>query len=371
MGDILVLDGSHGEGGGQIVRTALSLSAITGRPIHITNIRSNRRNPGLQPQHLSAVRAIAAISEGLVSGDQIGSTELILTPRSPARPGRYRFDVEEIAERGSAGCVNLVLQTLLVPLALASGPTTLTLRGGTHVESAPSFDDLVNSYFPALRRMGFSIEAELTLWGWYPIGHGEVVCEIAAAPSCDGGTAWPGAIEAVQRGRLRGISGRAVAANLPAHIAQRMASRASASLAQFGVPVDIQAQCVSAACAGAGIFILADYEGLAASFSAYGRRGKPAEAVADEAVEALLAHQASGAAVEPHLADQLLLPLAVAGSPSVFALAQPTRHLMTNAWVIRQFGIADIVVEEGAPCLVRVQPCRELQPWRTRPSTSR
>ena len=109
--------------------------------------------------------------------------------------------------------------------------------------------------------------------------------------------------------------------------------------------------------------MLADYEGLAASFSAYGRRGKPSEAVADEAIDALLAHQGSGAAVEPHLADQLLLPLAVAGSPSVFAVARPTSHLMTNAWVIEQFGIADIVVEEGAPCLVRIKPRR--QHWRT------
>jgi len=365
MGDGLALDGSHGEGGGQIVRTAFALSAITGRFVHLTNIRSNRRNPGLQPQHLSAVRATAAISDAEVSGDQIGSAELILTPRSAARPGRYRFDVEEIAERGSAGCVNLILQTLLLPLASATGPSTLILRGGTHVESAPSFDDLVNAYLPALRRMGFSIKAALTAWGWYPIGHGEVVCEIAGAHSPHPAHAWSRAIQAVARGPLRRIGGRAIAANLPAHIPQRMADRVSTSLAHLAVPIDVETRCVSAACAGAGIFILADYEGLAASFSAYGRRGRPSEAVADEAIEAFLAHEVSGAVVETHLADQLLLPLAVAASASVFAIAQPTRHLLTNAWVIKQFGIADIVVEEGTPCLVRVQPrCDEVQAWR-------
>ena len=355
MGGVLALDGSHGEGGGQVLRTALSLSIVTGRPVHLRNIRAGRRNPGLQPQHLSAVRAAAAISDAAVSGDHIGSIELTFAPRSPAMPGQYQFDVAEIAEHGSAGCVNLILQTLLVPLAGAPGPTVLTLRGGTHVESAPSFDDIENAYLPALRRMGLSADAELAQWGWYPVGGGEVVCRIAPTPRSDR-RPWLRPILATEQGALLRIRGRAVAANLPMHIAQRIRDRASAGLGQLSVPIDIEPQCVSAPCAGAGIFSRAEYDGLAASFSAYGKRGKPSEAVADEAVGALLAHQSAGAAVELHLADQLLLPLAVASGASVLVVARSTPHLVTNAWVIEQFGIAEISIDEGAPCRVGVKP---------------
>ena len=135
--DILTLDGSHGEGGGQILRTALSLSAITARPFRLVNIRAGRRKPGLLPQHLSAVRAAAVIAGAAVSGDRLGSTELSFTPSRSPKSGSYVFDVAETAERGSTGSVTLILQTLLVPLTLADGPSTLVLRGGTHAEWSP------------------------------------------------------------------------------------------------------------------------------------------------------------------------------------------------------------------------------------------
>ncbi len=355
--DVLTLDGSHGEGGGQILRTALSLSIITARPFRLINIRASRRNPGLLPQHLSAVRAAATISGANVSGDRLGSTELHFAPSRSPRSGSYVFDVAETAERGSAGSVTLILQTLLVPLALTDGSSTLVLRGGTHVEWSPPFDDLVNAYFPALRRMGFRIDAELKRWGWYPVGGGEVVCGIAG-DRADGGVAWPNPIEVIERGALQRIAGRAVAANLPAHIPQRMADWARASLGDLGVPVDVQPQRVTAACPGAGIFLLAEYEKIAASFSAYGRLGKPSETVADQAVAAFREHHASEAAVELHLADQLLLPLALATGASTFTAARPTGHLMTNAWTIGQFGVADISIEEGTPFRVRIEPRR-------------
>ena len=150
---------------------------MTARAFRLINIRAGRRNPGLLPQHLSAVRAAAAISGAVVSGDQLGSTELSFAPSHPPRPGSYVFDVAETAGRGSAGSVTLILQTLLVPLALADGASSLVLRGGTHVEWSPPFDDLVSSYFPALRRMGFRVDAELKRLGWYPVGGGEVVCD--------------------------------------------------------------------------------------------------------------------------------------------------------------------------------------------------
>lgn len=356
VANAVVLDGSHGEGGGQILRTALSLSMMTARAFRLVSIRAGRRNPGLLPQHLSAVRAAAAISAAEVSGDRLGSDELSFAPRRSATGGAYAFDVAQAAERGSAGSVTLVLQTLVVPLALADAASKLVVRGGTHVEWSPPFDDFAHAYLPALRQMGFRVDAELTRWGWYPVGGGEVVCTIAGRSPGHRAGAWPCPLRALERGPLRRIRGRAVAANLPAHIPQRMADRARASLADLGAPVDIEPQRVVAACPGAGIFLVADYEPLAASFSAYGQLGRPSEAVAEQAAGALREHHASAAAVELHLADQLLLPLSIAASPSEFTVSRPTGHLMTNAWTIGQFGIAAISIEEGAPCRVRVEP---------------
>jgi RNA 3'-terminal phosphate cyclase (ATP) len=355
MMDVLTIDGSYGEGGGQILRTALSLSMLTARAFCLVNIRARRRNPGLLPQHLSAVRAAAAISGAVVSGDRLGSAELNFAPSHLPRSGSYAFDVAQTAERGSAGSVTLILQTLLVPLALAEGASDLILRGGTHVEWSPPFDDLASSYFPILRRMGFRIEAELKRWGWYPVGQGEVACSIAAAPAEDGTVRFK-PIELLSRGPLRRIAGRAVAANLPAHIPQRMVDRAQASLGELGVPIDIVPQLVTAACPGAGIFLVAEYRELAASFSGHGRLGKPAEAVADEAVAAFREHHAADAAIELHLADQLLLPLVLAPGVSTFTASRPSGHLMTNAWTIGQFGVADISIGQETPCRVRIEP---------------
>jgi len=353
--DVLILDGSQGEGGGQILRTALSLSIITTRPVRLVNIRAGRRNHGLLPQHLSAVRASAAISGAAVSGDQLGSTEITFTPRHSSKAGSYVFDVAETAGRGSAGSVTLILQTLAIPLLLAAGPSTLVLRGGTHVEWSPPFDDLATSYFPLLRRIGYRVDAELTRWGWYPVGGGEVVCRIIGAETV--GNGWrPTPIEALTPSPLQRIVGRAVAANLPAHIPHRMTERARTSLEELGVPVNIEPQLVSAPCPGAGLFFLAAYADLPASFSAYGRLGKPSEAVADQAVAAFREHHASSAAIELHLADQLLLPLALAAGPSTFTSVRPTSHLMTNAWVIEQFEIARISVGQETPCRIHIQP---------------
>jgi len=189
-------------------------------------------------------------------------------------------------------------------------------------------------------------------WGWYPVGDGEISCEIGI----DRGAPGPNPIEVVDRGPLRQVAGTAVAANLPAHIPQRMVDRARASLGDLGVPINILPQRVSAACPGAGIFLVAEYENIAASFSGYGRLGKLSEAVADEAVAALREHHASAGAVELHLADQLLLPLSLAAGVSTFTTPRATSHLMTNAWAIGQFAIADISIEQAAPCRVSVEP---------------
>jgi RNA 3'-terminal phosphate cyclase (ATP) len=309
------------------------------------------------PQHLSAVSAAAAITEATVSGDRLGSSELMFAPSHLPRSGSYRFDVAEIAGHGSAGSCTLILQTILVPLALAPGTSTIVVRGGTHLEWAPAYDDLANAYLPTLRRMGIGASAELIRWGWYPAGGGEVMCTVEGASEAPSRRrTWPQPINVLERGPLIHITGRAVAANLPAHIAQRMSDRARAALSDLGVAVEIEPLRVRAGCPGAGIFLLAEYESLAASFSAHGRQGKPSEAVAEEAAAALREHHASGAAVELHLADQLLVPLAIAAGSSHFTMARPTAHLATNAWTIEQFGVAKITIEQDVLTHVRVEP---------------
>lgn len=334
------------------------MSALTLRPFCIANIRARRRNPGLLPQHLSAVRAAAAITEAKVSGDRLSSSELAFAPSRRPQPGSYAFDVAEIAGHGSAGSAILILQTILVPLALARGASTIVVRGGTHLEWAPTYDDFAYGYLPALQRMGLSAEAALLNWGWYPAGGGEVQCSLAGVQNgalLHAGLPRP--IVAVERGPLLRVTGRAVAANLPSHICQRMCDRARTALNDLGVPVQIEALRVRAVCPGAGIFLASGYaESLAASFSVLGRQGKPSEDVADEAVAALRAHHASGAAVELHLADQLLVPLAIAAGPSEFTVARPTAHLVTNAWTIEQFGIAKVAIEQNVLTHVRIKP---------------
>lgn len=357
--DIVTIDGSYGEGGGQILRTALTLSAITSCPFRMSNIRATRRNPGLQPQHLSATRAAAAITGAALAGDQFGSDELTFSPSHKPRPGAYEFDVAEIAGHGSAGSSILILQTVLVPLALAPGTSSVVVRGGTHQEWAPTFDHLADSYLPAMHRMGLSARVELAQWGWYPAGGGEVRCTTSGAPdaaSRPGG--WRKPLELIERGPLNRIFGRAVAANIPpqARVAERMSERARSILSDLGVPVRIEPLRVRALCAGAGIFLLAVYEDATASFSAHGRQGRLSEIVAEEAATALLEHHASGAAVELHLADQLLVPLATAAGLSHFTMARPTAHLTTNAWTIEQFGVAKITVEQADLTHVRIEP---------------
>lgn len=327
----LQIDGSIGEGGGQVLRTALTLSALTGQPVEIRNIRAGRPNPGLQPQHLTAVHAAAAICGARVEGAALGSQTLRFAPQSSPHPGEYVFDVTEVAGRGSAGAVGLVFQTVFLPLALAPGESLLVLRGGTHVPWAPSVDYLQEVFLPTVARMGLDAEIDLVAWGFYPVGGGEARVRIRGRS----GPLSP--LTLTERGSTRKVRGRAVVSNLPAHIPQRMADRARNLLARAGLKADLQPLVTRGAGPGAGIFLVVDYEHVRAGFSAYGRKGVPAEQVAEEACRELLAHHESGAPVDPHLADQLLLPMALAAGTSRFITSAVTGHLLTNLTVIQAF----------------------------------
>jgi RNA 3'-terminal phosphate cyclase (ATP) len=339
MPDVLVIDGSRGEGGGQILRTALALAAITGRAIRFERIRAGRKSPGLAAQHLTGVRAVAAICDADVRGDELGSQSLTFAPGASPQAGDYVFDVAEAREGGSAGATTLVLQAVLLPLALSGGDSMVVVRGGTHVAWSPPFDYAREVWLPALSRMGVSATLELSRWGWYPVGQGEIQTVIIGQR----GNLSP--LNLVEPGALRRVWGRAVAANLPSHIPQRMATRANSLLKGAGVDARVEPLRVRAACAGAGIFLTAEYEGIRAGFSVLGARGKPSEAVAEEAVAAALSHRDSGAALDQHLADQLVLPLALAGGASSFSVERVSRHLTTNIWVLEQFGLARASIE--------------------------
>ena len=341
----LVIDGAQGEGGGQILRTALSLAAITGRAVRLENIRANRPKPGLAAQHLTSVRAVAALCRARLAGDELGAVALDFAPGGVVRSGGYDFDVAAARRGGSAGATTLVLQSVLLPLALLPGGSRVSIRGGTHMAWSPPFDYLRDVWLPTLATLGIEAAVELRAWGWFPVGRGEIRAEISGLASSGRPGLRP--VSLLDRGPLRHVFGRAVAANLPEHIAQRMAERADGLLAEHGIEGRVGAENVRAACAGAGIFLTAAYENLRCGFSALGRRGKPAEEVAEEAVDLLLAHHTSDAALDLHLADQILLPLAFGTGASRFSTERITGHLKTNAWVVERFGVARVDIEQG------------------------
>jgi RNA 3'-phosphate cyclase len=317
---MLSLDGSYGEGGGQILRTALSLAALTGVPVRIEGIRAKRSKPGLRPQHLTAVQAVARVSQAEVTGAYLGSQALTFRPRTP-QGGHYLFDVAETT--GSAGAVTLVAQALLPPLVRVKSPATVILKGGTHVPWSPPAHYLSQVFLPALAAMGAEVEMTLERWGWYPRGGGEVRLTIRGARPLTG-VQWrtPAASSA-----FRALS---AAAQLPEHVARRQAARLTACLGQ-AMPVEI----IPAGGQDPGSLVF--LWGPQAGFSALGARGKPAEQVADDAAEAYLAWRSSGAALDRHLADQMLIYLALAEGPSSLTTEVVTSHLLTNVWVIEQF----------------------------------
>jgi RNA 3'-terminal phosphate cyclase (ATP) len=346
----LEIDGAFGEGGGQVVRTSLTLSVLTGRPVAIRNIRANRSKPGLAPQHLTNVLALAGICGADVEGAEIGSTELLFEPKSAPRAGEYRFDVTEVLSSGSAGSVTLILQTILLPLTFAKGKSTLLLRGGTHVTWSPPFEYIDRVFLPTVEKMGIIASCRLNVPGFYPAGGGEITVEIIGLRT---------ALKPImlsERGELLRIEGNAIACNLPSHIPQRMADRARALLESAGFKADItprREQCIGP---GAGIFLTAHYEKALAGFSALGAPGKPSEAVAEEACDQLFTHHSGGAPVDRYLADQLLLPMSLADGVSAFETACISSHLLTNAHIIGQFIDAKISIEgeEGEPGRVTV-----------------
>lgn len=346
MRESVVIDGSYGEGGGQILRTALALSALSGRPLRLEKIRAGRKEPGLRPQHLAAVRAMASICEAEVQGDEVGSSQLLFVPGTAPKAGEYQFDIPTVAETGSAGSATLLFQALFLPLAFAGASSRLQLGGGTHVAWSPPYHYLTHVYLPTLEPMGLSAHLELRRWGWYPQGGGQVFAQIEGVK--EGGLR---SLELSERGKLLGVYGISAISNLPEHIALRQRDRALQRLRARHIKAEIEIVHAPSVGQGTVLFLVARYERAIAGFTGYGRIRYPAEKVADDAVESFEAHHVTKAALDPHLADQVLLPLALASGPSRYTTSQVTRHLLTNGWVIQQFLEREIHIkgQEGAP----------------------
>jgi len=329
---MFTIDGAHGEGGGQIIRSALALSLATGAPFRIEHIRAGRAKPGLLRQHLTCVAAAQAISRAEVEGAQLGSRALTFRPGA-LTPGEYHFDI------GSAGSTLLVAQAVVPAMLRGGGAWRLTLGGGTHNPSAPSFDFFARALAPMLARLGAPITATLDRAGFYPRGGGRVAIEVAG-----GGRL--GHLELVERGAALGRRVEAIVANLPATIGAREVAAATARLgweASTGAIVE-----VASPGPGNTVAITVEHAKVTEVFTAHGARGVAAETVARAAADECAAYLAARAPVGAYLADQLLVPLAL-GDGGRFTTTVVSDHTHTQIALLRQLlGVEVIVDDRGA-----------------------
>jgi RNA 3'-terminal phosphate cyclase (ATP) len=336
------IDGSFGEGGGQILRTAISLSLLTGRSFRIFNLRAGRQKPGLRPQHLAAVKAAQKISGSEADGATVGSSELLFFPR-PAAPGDYRIDI------GTAGSTSLVFQTLLPALLPLDRPSRLSITGGTHNPKSPCFDFIKTCFLPLLSSLGILVEPKISRHGFFPRGQGEVSFTVHP---------WK------HRNKILQMSAPAewqepevkiLLAGLEMHIAEREQAEVVERLAINPDRVKID---FLPSDQGPGNTVLINYlnkDGRTEIFTGYGEPGKRAERVASEVCREAKNFSRSKAQLDPYLADQVLLYLATGGGE--FTTNQISSHFRTNLQVIREFGPVKSELVQSAPDLSLVKVC--------------
>ncbi|QDV06108.1 RNA 3'-terminal phosphate cyclase [Planctomycetes bacterium Poly30] len=351
--DELHIDGRQGEGGGQVLRTSLSLAAALGRPITIENVRGGRKKPGLLRQHRTALRAVRDLTEGQIEGDDLGSTSVRFLPGERCHGGNYHFAI------GSAGSTMLVLQTVLPPLLLADAPSTLMLEGGTHNPAAPPFEMFAESFLPQLRSIGLEVEATLLRPGFFPAGGGQLRVEIQPA----GGTQ---PLRLLERGKPGAASCEVVVQNLSSNVPDRewktFQKRTYWKSSQLSVR-DVQ----RGRGPGNVMFARQPFENVTTLHASFGMRTLSSELVGSHLAGLVRGYDASDAPVCEHLADQLMLPLALF-SGGTYRCVQVSEHTRTNADVINLFlpGAVTIELESPAPepppsgrtgsALVRVEP---------------
>ncbi len=338
--DPIEIDGSEGEGGGQILRTSLALSVITRTPVLLRNVRAKRSKPGLRRQHLAAVRAAASISGAELRGDAVSSTELWFSPGGVV-PGHHHVAI------GTAGSTTLVLQTIVWPLLLADAPSEVVIEGGTHNPMAPTFEFLDRTFFPQVRRLGVHAELTLEQHGFYPAGGGRLRATLH--PSTLNPFDWE------SRGAARGVDARALVSNLPLGIAKRELGTAVSAL---GWPRSAGAAArVDSPGPGNALLLGAVFESGTTVVSGIGSRGKRAEDVAAAAAQEMQRFLEAEVPIDEHLADQLLIPMALAGGGS-FVTSTASLHARTNADVIARFlpVRTSFTERDGGGWQVQVQP---------------
>lgn len=324
---MITIDGSFGEGGGQILRTSLALAAITGQAVTIENIRAGRDKPGLRPQHLTGALAVAEICGGELTGAEVGSGKLAFKP-GKIRPGNYDIDISAI--RASAGSVNLVLQTILWPLAFAGKRSRVTIKGGTHNPHAPTSDYIASTFFPVIADMGLGCRYSMIRAGYYPVGGGEVRLEIPAI-----GQLSP--ISITERDGPADADLTCVVSNLPTSIADRELITALSRLKAMRLPCIPAMKEYPSPGQGTVVFISLTAGKARAGFQSLGELRKRAEKVADDACDELEEYLKTGMALDKHLADQLIIPIALASGNSRFTTCEITSHLLTNIAIVEQF----------------------------------
>ncbi len=333
------IDGSQGEGGGQILRSSLSLAAITGQELEIYNVRAGRKKPGLAAQHVTCCVAVAEVCGGRVHGAEMGSETVRLSPGA-ITGGEYEFDVARV--RPSAGSACLVLQSVLPVLALAPQSSYIVIKGGTDVPWSPAYAYIANTFAPALSCFGVGLALRRPGAGFYPIGQGCIEADITPASTLS-------PIGLMQRGELqRAVVASTVADKLPEHILKRQNSAAVKLLVAEGPEVDSEEYYLCSESPGTSCVVSLSYESGHAGFTALGKRGVPAEKVGSQAASEAIEFMRSEATVDCRLADQLLLYMVMAKGRSEFRTTQVTEHLRTNAAVARQLTGAEInIAEDG------------------------
>ncbi|MBI1373053.1 MAG: RNA 3'-terminal phosphate cyclase [Phycisphaera sp.] len=338
---MLQIDGSFGEGGGQIVRSSVALAMLTGRAIEVVNVRAGRDKPGLRRQHATAIRAAGQVCGADIEGADVGSCRFVFKP-GVVRAGDYRFSI------GTAGSTMLVLQTILPALLVAEGTSRVTLEGGTHNPGGPPFDFVERVYVPLINRMGPTVTVDLERCGFYPAGGGSV--RVRVEPAAGGVLR---GFELHERGGIDEKLARAIVSNLPRHIAERELRKVT-SVPWWG---GSRAFVEDVPSPGPGNVLTIEVRAVKARelFIAFGRRGVKAEVVAREVLTEARAWIDSDVPVGPHLADQLLLPLAIAGE-GAFTTMPLTLHATTHIELIKRFVDVDVTVEEveGDRRVVRV-----------------
>jgi RNA 3'-terminal phosphate cyclase (ATP) len=329
---VLTIDGSFGEGGGQIIRTALSLSLVTGTPFRAVNVRAGRRKPGLMRQHLTAVEAAARIGGAKVEGAAVGSREILFEPGTLS-PGEYLFSI------GTAGSATLVLQTVLPALLRARAPSHLIVEGGTHNPLAPTFGFLEKAFLPLVSRSGPKLRATLERPGFFPAGGGRFTVSIEPSPELA-----PLALD--ERGEIRSVRARAMVAHLPGSIARRELAVVAERLGWDDRALEI-VQVEGSAGPGNVLELEVESEHLCEVFTGFGERGVRAETVAERATDEVRRYLASGAPVGAHLCDQLIVPMALAGSGR-FRTLSLSEHARTQMEIVRRFlGVETVARELG------------------------